>query len=102
MLTFYFCFFRLFTKLQNDLRNANPDKFFEVQQWKSPFLRSEEGKKYLGPFQALKMRHMLLDLSHSVADALINDKIIPGEWIMSGLNDNWKILGLISSNEFQW
>lgn len=64
--------------------------FFKTQKWKVPFLDSEQGKKYILIFQALRIKYILLETGSSAVDKvreMISDNIIPQLWVLHAQTD---------------
>lgn len=84
----------------NNQNDVSLTSFFEAKSFsRTAFLNTNEGKQYTPPFQALRIRHMLLNFDFSISDIIRKDKIIPEDWISVAMEDNWRILGAISKNK---
>lgn len=63
---------------------------------KTPFLLTTEGKKYIAPFKALRMKHLLLH--HLDIEALHRDNIIPEQWLHPEILQQWYSMLRINQN----
>ena len=69
------------------LPGNNPQSYFAERTDQNPFLRTTEGKKYMKPFQALRVQHLL---NHNIdLKLIIQDNIIPLEWLNHHLINHW-------------
>jgi hypothetical protein len=54
---------------------------------KRPFLTTKEGKRYAGPFKALRVQH--LANHHLDIDMLKCERIIPQDWLTPFVSQQW-------------
>lgn len=77
--------FALLRKDENE--QTNPTDFFKAQKWENKFLETEEGKKYVSPFNALKTKYILLESGGIYAEKLEQDNIVPQELMYRAYKD---------------
>lgn len=58
---------------------------------------TEEGKRYVAPFKALRMKYLLLQEQDD--KILYSDNLIPPDWLHSAYREQWLHMLRINDNE---
>jgi BTB/POZ domain-containing protein 13 len=61
--------------------------YFQNRKDEEPFLLTREGKRFAGPFQALRLQHLMN--YHLDIDKLKCDRIVPQDWLAPFVSQQW-------------
>ncbi|KAK0182164.1 hypothetical protein PV327_000327 [Microctonus hyperodae] len=87
----------LFIHLQNSEETTDISEYFKKHSWVEPLLNTMKDKKYVAPFRALRMKHLLL---HDQDVKIIHsDNLIPSEWLHDAYKEQWLHLLRIDANK---
>ncbi|PNF30590.1 hypothetical protein B7P43_G06130 [Cryptotermes secundus] len=84
--------FWMFLQLHPE-RDSSRESVLEAQQYfqnrkdEEPFLVTREGKRFAGPFEALRLQHLVNH--HLDIDMLKCDRIVPQDWLAPLVSQQW-------------
>lgn len=83
----------MFLHLHPEWESSSRESLLEAQQYfqnrkdEEPFLASREGKRFAGPFRALRFQHLVNH--HLDIDMLKSDRIVPQDWLAPSVSQQW-------------
>ncbi|BES87715.1 BTB/POZ domain [Nesidiocoris tenuis] len=88
-------YLRIFRPENEAMDSKDYKKLLELSDNGCCFLSSEKGEKYVAVFKQLKINHLLLHPQDN--DAVVQDRIIPEEWLAKAYKTHWITLLRLST-----